>query len=339
MYRNMSVITFDQITPEWLTTVLKQNGSLLTGRVTNIKQVRDPNPMAYNVTLHVVYSEDAQGTYPADLFFKQNRNTEEARFYRHIASTLHDVAVLTCYDVQYNDSNSHLLLQYVEGTHFTAPDALPMPLLYNEMIVDALADLHFQFWDRPRLSLDIGTLAPDVPASMFDRVSQHFPAFVDYLGERLSSRRRSHYEKILASYPQYRPSTSPKTLVHGDAHWGNFLYPHDPAAHKLYMIDWAVWNINFGVGDLAYNIALQCYPERRTRIEQPLIRRYHDRLLKLGVQDYSWERCWEDYRRMVIEQCLWIIFWQHWDLSPNIWWFALECTLAAFEDLGCEDFL
>ena len=26
-------------------------------------------------------------------------------------------------------------------------------------------------------------------------------------------------------------------------------------------------------------------------------------------------------------------------LSPNGWWFALECTLAAFEDLDCEKFL
>ena len=109
----------------------------------------------------------------------------------------------------------------------------------------------------------------------------------------------------------------PKTLVHGDAHWGNFLYPHDPAAHNLYLIDWAEWHVNLGVGDLAYNIALQCYPEHRARIERPLIRRYHDRLLAHGIHDYAWEQCREDYRRMVIEQCLWPIVWQHFDSTAG----------------------
>ena len=112
-----------------------------------------------------------------------------------------------------------------------------------------------------------------------------------------------------------------------------------PTAHNLYLIDWAEWHVNLGVGDLAYNIALQCYPERRARIEQPLMRRYHNRLLADGIHDYAWEQCWEDYRRMVIEQCLWPIVWHHFDLSPNVWWFALECTLAAIEDLHCEEFL
>jgi hypothetical protein len=42
---------------------------------------------------------------------------------------------------------------------------------------------------------------------------------------------------------------------------------------------------------------------------------------------------------MVIEQCLWPIVWHHFGLPPTVWWFALECTLAAFEDLRCEEFL
>jgi hypothetical protein len=237
-----------------------------------------------------------------------------------------------------DDTSSHVLLAYVEPTHFAPPEALPMPLVYHEMIVDALADLHLQFWDSPSLRPEIVALAADVPGFSHAMASRHFAAFADALGDRLSATRRGYYERILAHTPRYRPG-GPKTLVHGDAHWGNFLYPHDPAAHSLVLIDWAEWHVNLGVGDLAYNIALQCYPEHRARIEQPLIRRYYDRLLAHGLHDYAWEQCREDYRRMVIEQCLWPIVWQHFGLSPNVWWFALECTLSAFEDLQCEDFL
>ena len=334
----MSVRTFNQITPAWLTAVLTRQGSLLTGQVLHVEQTRDPNPITQNATLLLTYSPDALGVCPRRLFFKQNPKSAEARFYQKIAPTLTHTSVPRCYDAAYDDANSHVLVAYVEQTHFAPPEAVPMPLVYSEMIVDALADLHGQFWGAPQLRPEIAELASDVPEFSFGTASKHFAAFVDVLGDRLSAPRRGYYERILATYPRYRPK-GPQTLVHGDAHWGNFLYPHDPSAHKLYLIDWAVWHVNFGVGDLAYAVALQCYPERRARIEQPLVCRYYNRLLAQGVRDYGWGQCWEEYRRMVIEQCLWPVVWHYFDLSPNVWWFALECTLAAFEDLHCEEFL
>jgi len=59
--------------------------------------------------------------------------------------------------------------------------------------------------------------------------------------------------------------------------------------------------------------------QTRLGLKQLLIRRYHDRLLANGIHDFAWEQCWEEYRRMVIEQCLWPIVWHHFDLSPNVW--------------------
>ena len=332
------VRTFDEVTPAWLTDTLAQHGSLLAGRVLHVEQTRDPNPITQNATLRLVYSPDAQGDCPTRLFFKQSTRASEAKFYQKIAPLLTTPMAPLCYGAQYDDTNSHALIAYVDQSHFAAQEALPMSLAYHEMMIDALADLHSQFWDHPQLYAEIGALARDTPAFSFTLASRHFAAFVDTLGDRLSARRRRQYESILTHYPHYRPHT-PKTLVHGDAHWGNFLYPYDPAAHPLFLIDWAEWHINHGIGDIAYAIALQCYPERRGWIEQPLVRRYHDRLLACGIHTETWEQCWEGYRRMVIEQCLWPIVWHHFDLSPNIWWFALECTLAAFDDLQCEAFL
>lgn len=343
----MSVITFDQITPAWLTGVLERSGWLATGRVMHVEQERNPSPTAHNAALRLSWSPEARWQSPAGgaavvpperLFFKHNRETVEARFYRRIAPRLARPRLLTCYDAQYDDSGSHLLLEHVGETHFAPPDAAPMPLASHEAVIDALADVHSQFWEHNQLRDEIGALAEDIPAFMAAEAGKRFATFVDDLGDRLSARRRAALERILATFPRYRPS-GPLTLVHGDAHWWNFLYPHDPPAHPLYLIDWAVWHVNSGASDLAYNIALQCYPERRARIEQPLVQRYHRRLLANGVQGYAWDRCWEDYRRLVIDHCLWPVLWHGWRLSPNIWWFALECTLSAFEDLECEAFL
>lgn len=331
----VSVKTLSDITPAWLTAILSQHGHLSAGQVLHVEQTLDPNR---NATLLLAYSPAAQGDCPQRLFFKQSTRTSEARFYQKIAPLLTHPMAPFCYDAQYDEANSHILVAYVARTHFAGPEAVPMPRVHHELIVDALAALHSQFWDQPRREQEIGALAKDVPAFSFAMASQHFAAFVDALGDRLSMQRRGRYERILAHYPRYRPS-GPKTVVHGDAHWGNFLYPHDPAAHRLVLIDWAEWHVNFGVGDLAYNIALQCYPERRAWLEEPLMRRYHHQLLVHGIREYAWAQCWEEYRRMVIEQCLWPIVWHHFDLSPNVWWFALECTLAAFDDLDCVEFL
>jgi thiamine kinase-like enzyme len=334
----MRVLDFEELTPEWLTAVLRRNGSLEAGTVTAVNQVRSTSVTAHNATLELTYSKDAQGKLPAKLFFKRNGRDAEAKFYQHVAPKMSNVRLLACYDAAYDGNRSHLLLEYLENTHFAPPDAIPMSLAYCEMIMDTLADVHAQWWERPELDGEISAIAEDTSAFLFEQASTHFAPFVDYLGDRLSEKRRRWLERILSAFPRYR-SKSPKTLVHGDAHWWNFLYPHDPRQNRLYLIDWAVWHIDFGVSDIAYTVALECYPEHRARIEQALVRRYHERLLSNNVAAYSWERCWEDYRRAVIDHCLWPIFWYRWNLSPNIWWFALECTLSAFEDLHCEEYL
>ena len=130
----------------------------------HVEQTRDPNLITANATLLLTYSPDAKGACPSRLFFKQNPMPAEAKFYQEIAPTLSNTVVPVCFDAQYDDTNSHVLLAYVERTHFALPETLPASLIYSEMIVDALADVHYQFWDHPRLRQDIGVLARDVPA-------------------------------------------------------------------------------------------------------------------------------------------------------------------------------
>ena len=105
-----------------------------------------------NASLLLTYSPDARGDCPHRLFFKQSPRADEARFYQKIAPMLTHTAAPICYDAQYDAANSHVLFAYIEQTHFAPPEALPMPLVYHEMIVDALADLHRQFWDHPQSS-------------------------------------------------------------------------------------------------------------------------------------------------------------------------------------------
>ena len=126
---------------------------------------------------------------------------------------------------------------------------------------------------------------------------------------------------------------------HGDAHVWNLLYPRDAAASDVYLIDWDAWRIGRGAFDLAYMMALHWYPERRARLEAPLIERYHAGLLAHGVSDYSLDRLREDYRLAVIGHLATPVWQQSFGLPPAIWWPHLHRILAAFEDLDCAALL
>jgi hypothetical protein len=70
-----------------------------------------------------------------------------------------------------------------------------------------------------------------------------------------------------------------------------------------------------------------------------LLRLYHQELVRCGVEGYTWERCWNDYREWAIENVL-IPMWQ-WvgQLTPSTDWDGLRQAFDAFEDLACEEVL
>jgi hypothetical protein len=340
------VITdIDQIEPACLTQVLQERGLLADGQVAAIRKQTIHTNTATAARLEIDYSGEASPEAPRRLFVKLGRRRIEVEFYNHIAPAMPESPAPFCYDAAFSPDSgcSHLLFEDLSATHTAPVDELPLPLRDTERLVDALAVFHAHWWQHPRLQGDIAELAEDVPGYVLGVARDRFPGFADVLADRLSTERRRLYERILAVWPP--PAYTARlaagqavTLVHGDTHNWNFLAPRDPAAHKVRIVDWAVWHIGVGPFDLAYMIALSWFPERRARMERALLRRYHDRLLEQGVADYDWDECWLDYRTALIYHLLWPIFW-HGYLPASIWWYALEKGMLAFEDLGCEELL
>jgi Ser/Thr protein kinase RdoA (MazF antagonist) len=218
--------------------------------------------------------------------------------------------------------------------------------------MDSLARFHAHWWEHPWLETDIGKLSNGdiadeeilgLPHSMRE-TEEMFANFVDFLGDRLSIARRRLYERVLSSWPFPRLSERLNerrgiTLIHRDAHAWNFLYPRDPEHDRVCIIDWHEWGISFGINDLTELIVLWWYPERRARMEEALLRRYHHRLVEYGVEDYDWEQCWHDYRLCAIRILLYPV-WMHAEgRSPTTWWPILERASLAFQDLECANLL
>ena len=140
-----------------------------------------------------------------------------------------------------------------------------------------------------------------------------------------------------ASGARYRTRRN-LTIVHGDLHVWNCLLPRD-GGQDVRLFDWDSWRIDTGTDDLAYMLAMHWYPDRRRRLERPLLDRYHAALEAHGVRGYDRRALDEDYRLSV----LWLIARPVWqaasNIPPLIWWNNLERSLMAVDDLGCADLL
>ncbi|HEY4986675.1 MAG TPA: aminoglycoside phosphotransferase, partial [Bradyrhizobium sp.] len=128
------------------------------------------------------------------------------------------------------------------------------------------------------------------------------------------------------------------TVIQGDSHvWNNFL-PRD-GGDDVRIFDWDCWRVDVAADDLAYMLALHWYPDRRRRMEQPLLDCYHSALLESGVKGYDRAALTEDYRLAVLWQATTPIWQAMSNIPPLIWWNNLERIFLAVDDLNCQELL
>lgn len=350
------IVNAEQVTSEWLTEILREQGILPSGKVSSVLRGEAQTTFASSVwRLEVYYSNSSPEGAPKRLFLKTTNPTlapgefdseqldKEFIFYSKIAPVMDLAFTVPCYDAVYDleTGASHFLLKDVSETHTTCLD----PLIGRncEQAMDSLAQLHAFWWDHPRLGKDIGRYptSEEREKNLID-TEQRTVAFMEALGDQLPFAYRKTFERVLAALPNLfkRHATGRNlTLVHGDAHLGNFLFPSHAANQHSYMIDWQFWHPTIGGTDLAFMIATEWEPETRRLLEKPLLQRYYGGLLEYGVKNYAWDDCWNDYRLSVILVCIFIAVWR-WSVfkwKPDIT--TLNRSMKAFEELNCSELL
>jgi len=346
----------DDLLPDQITERLRINGALPFGRVTAIRPGECRAMIVSTIMpLRVEYSPDAPGEAPTRLLLKSSRDgldaglqslvgEREVAFYTQAAPLMPGGPFPRCYDAECSSGRFHLLLEDLSETHMVLTQwPLPPPAEACERIVDTWAIFHAFWWRHARLGREIGTFLDEAAlAKMGTDDRGRYERFAETLGDRLGSGARAVYARVFDARDRlFTPERLYRTytLVHGDAHVWNLLYPRDDAASGIRLIDWDAWRIGHGSFDLAYMMALHWYAERRAVLEAPLIERYHAGLLAHGVTDYSLDRLWEDYRLGVIGHLATPVWQQSVGVPPAIWWPHLHRILAAFEDLDCAALL
>ncbi len=335
--------------------ILQKNGFLFSGRVSSIKQEIITSYLTMTATfysLKISYSQSSSGQLPKKIVVKVTKpeayivGRKEADFYNSIINTKTILPLITCYGTKFSPETKQYYLLLDDLTHSHNPPAAqwPLPPIQKqcEEAIAVLAEIHSYGWDN------FGFIEPHIEQPSEKTIQQRlqqdqklFPQFVDFLGDRLSAKRIQAYEILFSKLGELMWSrlsfTNRLTLLHGDAHFWNFLYPNNED-NRCVIIDWALWKIGLGAFDLSYMIALHFYAEQRQRMEKPLLKYYLEELQKQNV-NYDWNNFWTDYRISVIYNLLWPIRQLAWSLPPVVWFANLEKGFAAFDDLNCLEFM
>lgn len=348
--------TVEDVSPEWLTGVLRHAAALDTGCVAGVR-IAASAVTAGSVVAHLALTyASAPAAGPSRLFLKLPRadrppelmaamGTREVRFYAELAHAAPALPTIRCYAALLDEASASwcLVLQDLGATHAQTEWPVPPPRAGCDAMVDALAALHAAWWEHPRLEEDLGSpVTPDLVRQSAAETADRVVRFLAFLGDRLSPSRRAALERVAAALPAlwtWHGRRTAKTLVHGDAHAWNFLFPNDGVDAPVYLCDWQNWRVGVGAQDLATMMVLDWDAARRGWLEQDLLHRYHRRLHALGVDGYSWKDCLADYR-LAAANALLTLPWRWDNGTPAQYWLPhLERALAAFEDLECAPLL
>jgi hypothetical protein len=170
-----------------------------------------------------------------------------------------------------------------------------------ELALNDVAKLHADWWESPQLAgMDwLSRAKPDGIALFQEMYQRAWGPFVDRMKDQLPPEILEIGERYGNSYARIAASLSqpPLTLTHGDYHLDNlFFNTSSDGVLSATIIDWQCAAHGRGVFDVAYFLGMSLPPEMRRSHEREVLRSYHAILQERGVQGYSFDRCWDEYR-------------------------------------------
>jgi aminoglycoside phosphotransferase (APT) family kinase protein len=281
--------------------------------------------------------------WPVELSPAPEQGLPELVFYRELAPALQSPPMVRCLATAPPASKQQwLILEDLRSTHTNPPWPNRPADEHVQAAVAVLARFHAHWWEASTLGSTVGTLHTETSLrTMVKGISDHLPRFIDELGSDLPLSDRRVLDTVFSSAlkPWLRlTDRRALTVVHGDAHTWNFLFPRSGEGVP-YVIDWQLWHLDVGPRDLAFMIALHWDSKVRQQLERPLLNLYHQELTGAGVTNYSFDDLLLDYRRCVVRNLTFpIILWAR-GLDREAWRNRLDCALAAYRDLDGAELL
>lgn len=300
----------ESLTPEWLSRVVQANGC--DAEVSGLRSSPvGTGQMADNYRLHLDYARrDASA--PDTLVVKVPAGNEtsrasgaaggyitELRFYLDLA---HELAIRTprCWYADINEAHDRFILVLEDLAPAEQGDQIRGCTVEEaELALRNLAGLHGSSWCDPRLDALgwLNRMTPEV-ATLFAGILA--PRTDDFIA-RYEARMHKDDAEVLRTFARHATSWlqgRPERFaaMHGDYRLDNLLFGTEAGGAPVAAVDWQTLSIALPGRDVAYFLGNAMEPALRRANEEALVRAYHEELLSLGVDDYSFEACFDDYR-------------------------------------------
>ena len=304
---NKTISGPEEVDVEWLTAVLCEAGALGQGEVTHVEHKALDGNWSSNAFLNLRYSNNAKGECPKKLFIKTSSGfgPSEVLYYTRDYVDVGAAPLPRCFHAAYDEDRRHyhLLLEDVSATHELVLHQAPN-LAYAEALADGFGAMHARWWGSERFG-QIGETMPN--AHTVHRFVDIARPGIAHLRQHYSSEIGARHLETIGTFFDEHPLLLVERLsnergfclIHGDANPTNIFVPRTGPGAPIYIIDRQPFasslTIFLGIYDVTHATMHRWERDHRRQLEIPMLRRYHDRLVECGIDDYSWSQLVDDY--------------------------------------------
>lgn len=316
MSGNAPVVRYDEIDAAWLTAALTASGTLTGGaRVTEAqRETCGTGQLADSFRFRLSY--DPEGAGPAtvvgkfpsddaasrDFGQRSGYYRNEIRFYEEIATTL-SIAVPTPLHAALAENETDFVLLMEDLSPARVVDQIEGASADEAArVLEQIAAVHAGTWGRDDLAR-VGWLKGT--STSFTAVSDGFAdlvaGFADTYGDLIPASDVAEAGRLVEHLEAWKAILNePRCLWHSDLRADNVLYDAVGGQWPVALLDWQGVGYGPGVSDVSYFLGTSLDVETRRAHERDLVRVYHEALAANGVEGYSAEQCWDEYRLLAV---------------------------------------
>jgi thiamine kinase-like enzyme len=306
----------DQLTPEWLTSALRERGVIHDANVISARCEGigvGAGFLGQLGRIRLEYDHPEQGA-PASLIAKMPTldpggreicrifqfYEREIRFYDNCTRNISVRVPKRYYSAMDEAADDYLILIEEIADAKMIDEVAGCTAAQSEQAIRGIAKFHAAWWNNPKLEQLTWMPYANSPVQQAAQPSynQALEPFLSAFGDRLSpamrriaSDMRTHVIDLLNMLAE-----EPRTIAHGDFRLDNIFFGKQGAVAA---IDWQISVRGRGVFDVAYFLSSCVEPDLRKANEMRLLKMWHE-IAAASDQGYSWDNAVSDYRLAVL---------------------------------------
>lgn len=304
------------VTPGWITGCLRTAG--VDGEVASFTPEQIGEGVGQMATLNRLRLQYASGSGPECVVVKFPGEMEanlaiaaqfglfrrEIEFYR-VAAARTSMSLPTIYSAEIDPDSSFVLLMEDLGHMRTGDQVAGLTEHEAAAAVDELVKLHAPFWG----GVDDGEFdfAPRVDAVgqadvMHTIAKVSWDSMNNLFGDSVPAEMNAVRERFQDAIPAMHDwlGSAPTTLIHSDFRLDNLMLGGSGESSKVVTIDWQGVLRSRGIEDVAFLLSQSMPVELRPQHERALVERYRQGLEAAGIDFYTPESAWHEYRKCVL---------------------------------------